>query len=112
MAKEREDLSPRAIPKDEVSRRKGWLKSVDTFDAIVYGGGAAAIVGYSLWWVLSPVWRTGSATERSVLVGLLALAVVVVANDVWARRWSLLSRLLAAAWGFVLGVLILLSILG
>ena len=98
----------RPVMHDETPRRRvSLVDASDTLDLIFYGGAAAALVGFGLWLIVSAIWDTGSTIVRSILLGLLALAIAILANDIYSRRFSLLSRLLVGAWAVVVFLLVI-----
>jgi hypothetical protein len=111
------DDTPRAVPADpDASKRPrglgaGLLTGVDAIEVLIYGGSAVAVLGYVGWLLLAPVWRGGSLTTRSLMLGLGACAVTVVANDIRSRRWSLLSRFLTGALGLTVVLILIVELL-
>ncbi len=104
------DRRPNVPDEERPRKRVSLLDASDTLDLVVYGGGAAAIVGFVLWLIVGAIWETGSVFVRSTLLGLLALAVVIVVNDIHARRLSLLSKLLVGTWALVAVLLVIAEI--
>jgi hypothetical protein len=77
---------------------------------VVYGGLGAALVDWGLWTLAQPIWQTGSLVQRAVFIGLVAVAVAIVVNDIQRRRFSLLSGLLATLWAAAVALIVLLEL--
>mgnify|MGYP003659757353 CR=1 FL=1 len=111
-----DELERRAIPAEperSAPNRKGasnLFAGADLFEVVIYGGAAAAVLTYILWLILWPVWQGGSMATRSMMLGLFASAVAIVLNDIYSRRWSLLSRLLASAFGLVVVLILIVEV--
>jgi hypothetical protein len=80
-------------------------------ELVIYGGTAAAIVGFLLWTVGQSIWRAGSAGARSALLTFLALCIAALVNDVMRRRFSWVSKILVGLWGVAFLLLVVLKFL-
>lgn len=94
---------------------RGIGKAFDTLDFIemvIYGFGAAALMGVGLYLGIRAALDRGGPILASAVAGLLVLALGLVVRDVRRKAWSPISIFVAVVWALCILALIAIDAFG